>query len=206
MWPFKKKVSPALKANLVFCFKDHKGKSYYKFPNDSVTPMERMGYIQDFITEATRGMTKVEMDRLLHIAETAIHNGLSSPRNTAVIGAVIHEMRLRENMINDVNLYYNYLAACYIREDENPYKFNQQAQQEKVKAFEYAQTQENSFFFQLPELKKLLELLNISTGKWSDVIELSTLMQKRKIKGETYLKSKSSSMKDVKADGNYTKT
>lgn len=182
------KRKPRLKEGLEFCFKDLDGYSYYKFPDETLLPLARIAVIQNFILEATRGMTKDELYKLLDMIDAHVHKGLHDPRNAAKVAGVVHEIRLREQMINNEDLYYNYLAACYIREDEKVEVYNLQCQKEKVQAFKKGATRIDSFFFHLPELKKLCELLNISTGSWTELMKLSMTGQLRKERAIDILK------------------
>lgn len=182
---------PKHKANLVFAFTDHAGNHYYKYHDDTLMPVGRIAIIQKFITEATRGLTKDELYRLLDIADNHIASGLTNPKNAAKVSAIIHEIRLREELINNEVVYLNYLASIYIRYDEDPNEFNIDIQKEKVEAFRKASRvtdEKSSFFFHLPEYAELCKSLNITTGNWSDVTRLSEMMDKRKRKAEEILK------------------
>lgn len=176
---FRKKPQAPIKDSLIFAFKDLDGRSYYKFQDETKLPIERMAMVQKFMIEMTRGMSSKELDNLLGIAEKHIHSGLKDPRNASKVAGVIHEIRLRETMISHVDLCYSYLAACYIREDEEPTIYNQQAQIEKIEAFKKGANKIDSFFFALPEYKELCKLLNISTGNWKDVTLYSTELNQR---------------------------
>lgn len=177
MWPFKKKTkTPKLHANLIFCFKDHEGKSYYKFPEQGGMSLERIGAINRYSIFISRGLTNTQLNEMLDLIEAHNFNiGKEPIKSAAKIAGLVHEIRLREKIILPVELLYNYLAAYYVREDEDPRFFNEQAQVEKVSAFRVAANKLDSFFFAMPELKKLCDMLSISTNNWPNLVE--SLMQ-----------------------------
>lgn len=179
---------PKLFDNLIFAFKDLDGKSYYRFPEDGASSIERIGAINQFIVYISRGLESTELYELLDIIDWHIENGIKTENRAAKISGVTHEIRLRERIINSTELYYNYLAAHYVREDEDPRIYNEQAQREKVEAFKKAAGHMDSFFFALPELKGLWQLLGNSIKNWNDVIKLSEAAQQRKDAAKTILK------------------
>lgn len=199
MWPFKKTqpvaepaTTPPIKENLSFIFEDtsaQPGKRfYYKFTDLTLMPIDRIALIYKLNIEATRGLTTSELHNLLDIAEKHIHEGLKNPSNAAKVTGVLHEIKIRESMISDLEVYYGMFAASYIREDEDPMVFNHQAQLEKVQAFKSAAQTPNSFFFALEEYNELCKRLNILTNDWQSVIEASGLVENRKRASEELLK------------------
>ena len=127
---FKRKQTPVaqLKDRLKFAFTDNnspKGKrNYYQFTDLTQIPVERIAKIHQLTVEISRGLTNDELGRLLDLADVHIHKGLSNPENAAKVAAIMYEMRLRRNQVMPIEVYYGYLAACYIREDEDPMRFN----------------------------------------------------------------------------------
>lgn len=191
---FKRKQTPVaqLKDRLKFAFTDQnspKGKrNYYQFTDLTQVPVERIAKIHQLTVEISRGLTNDELGRLLDLADVHIHKGLSNPENAAKVAAIMYEMRLRRNQVMPIEVYYGYLAACYIREDEDPMRFNLQAQQEKAEAFKNASTDNDSFFFALPEYKQLCAQLNILTEGWELAINASMQAQERNLQAESILK------------------
>lgn len=188
-----KREEPPIRENLKYAFTDPKGRKgkrhYYQFESFDRIPIERIAKIQTLNLEITKAITKDEMNNLLDLADGAIHKGLSNPKEAARVTAILNEMRLRNTQIASLEVYYGYLAACYIREDENPMRFNVQAQKEKAEAFKGAANDYNSFFFALPEYKRLCELLNILTIDWQMVIDVSQSQQTRNQQALNILKS-----------------
>lgn len=189
---FKRKSAP-IRENLKYAFTDPKGpkgkRIYYQFESMDRIPVERIAIVHRLMTEITRGITQEEMNKLLDLADDAVHKGLSNPKQAARATAILNELRLRNGQIMAVEVYYGYLAACYIREDENPMKFNVQAQVEKTEAFKGAASDYNSFFFALPEYKQLCKLLNILASDWQMVIDVSVNQQTRNQQALNILKS-----------------
>lgn len=176
---------PAKKATgLEFAFKDNDGRSYYRYSDEVNMPMTRLAKIQEYTMVISRGLTEQQLDDLLKRAEDLIFSGLKHPRNAASLAAIITEMRERKTKIVPVNVYYNFLAVQYVREDEDPIEVDEEIHREKVEAF--AKSAEHGFpdgfFFQLPESKELFKLLNLSTGRWSEVLTESQIQEERLVK------------------------
>lgn len=170
MWPFRKKQpsTPKPKDQLVFAFKTG-GKNYYQFTEGMAIPLSRLSQIQEFSIIISRGLTNAQIDLLTDRMDELLTDGLTKNRNAAKIGALVNEIRNRKNTVVLPELYLNYLACYYIREDESIELYNAQIQQEKVDAFRVAANDENSFFFRLTEYSRLIELLSSSIKNWSDI-------------------------------------
>lgn len=174
------KAAPPVKSNLVFAFKDHEGRNYYTWPESGALPIERLGAIQDFTIRLTRSLTDDQLYLLIGRIDELITDGITKGRNAAKIAAITGEILYTRSKISSPELYLNYLAAYYVREDEDPYKYNQQVQSEKVDAFRHASNDDNSFFFALPQYIELVRLLNISKNQWH-LIEQEWQKQKNKL-------------------------
>lgn len=168
-----------IKDNLVFCFKDHNGKSYYKWNDQSTLPMSRMSEMVQFTMELAAGLDDRELNRLLDISDQMIMEAVKDPKRYTNVSAVNHEIRLRKKSISNTNLYYNLFAVNYIREDEDPLVYNLQAQKEKVKAFREGAETGAPFFFALPELTELCRRYKVLTENWNDIEKLSEQAKQR---------------------------
>lgn len=180
MWPFRKKKQqdPKPKEQLVFAFRTGRH-NYYQFAEGMALPLSRLSMIQEFSIRISRGLTDAQLELLTDRMDELLTEGLVKNRNAAKIGAIVNEIRNRKNTIVLPELYLNYLACYYVREDESVEIYNEQVQQEKVMALRDAANDENSFFFQLIEYLKLAELLSTSIRNWNDVEQEFQLQTKR---------------------------
>lgn len=186
--PFKRKAKlPKPKANLVFAFK-YGGYNYYQWPDPLTLPMERLGKSILFSGELAQGIDTATYERLLSMAESHIMKGATNHSDLVKAIGVLHEIKLRKTQIAPISIYYNQFAVNYIREDEDPERYNQQIQIEKVNAFAEAALDRDSFFFALPEYKELCKRLNIFSENWTDVIALSHQAQQRNDLSESLLR------------------
>lgn len=184
---FKKKTvqSPPPKADLVFCF-EYEGKKYYQWPDPLNMPIQRVTQNLFFSLELSLGMSTEHLNKLINMAEVNILSGKKEGYIKAV--GCLHEMKVRQNQIAPISIYYNQFAVSYIREDEDPLIYNEQVQKEKVEVFAKASQEQGSFFFQLPEFKQLCELSNIFSENWQSLINLSQQAQRRNETAENILK------------------
>jgi hypothetical protein len=173
---FKRKARA--KENLIFAFR-HKGVDYYQFPEYLSIPIDRLSKIAEYAKWITRGLDKKNLLELIDIADKTLYEGLSNSKNAAKIGYIIQEIRERENKCVNADIYYNYFASYYIREDEDPLIFSEQIQQEKAALFKDASGDINSFFFHLPELRELQKQSSISTSVWESIAKESMIQAQR---------------------------
>ncbi len=183
-WKFwkkpKKKIRP-LKDNLIFAFEDHSGLKYYKFPSPEHIGLVRLFKVQDYMAWMVRGLTADNLIELLDRMDELITDGIKTGRNASKMALIVQEMRERNQKSVPLELVYNYLAVFYVREDERPDIFNEQVQKEKVEAFKVSAESGNldSFFFALPEYKKICELLNTMNSSWENIVQESQQVKER---------------------------
>jgi hypothetical protein len=177
--PFKKKPKdPKPKANLVHAF-DYEKHSYYIWPDPASMPASRAAKSLELTIELSCGLDKDSLNYLIGLGEKHVMSGFSKPEQLKFAMGVFHEIKLRQTQIAPIGIYFNQFAVNYIRDDEDPFMFNLQIQQEKVKVFEKAANEQNSFFFALPEFKDLCKRLNIFSENWNDVMSLSHQAERR---------------------------
>ena len=187
MWnfnPFKKKVITSIPhSKLELCFTDSEGTKYYKFPESMSLPVERFGKLQEFMMWMSSGLTSTELDSLLDVADKALVNGVSTGKNAAKIGFIIHQIRERKNMVIHTELLYNFLAIQVVRQDETTEHFNNAIHLEKIEQFkiETSKGKTYDFFLQIG-LKKLNDLFNMSEDEWNRAWEESELLQAELVK------------------------
>lgn len=166
---------PTTHTDLIYAFTDKKGKKYYTFPEKMALSVDRWGELQKYLTFMSSALTGEELDEMIDVADKALTEGLLQKKNASKIGAILHEIRQRRDMVIHTELVYNYLAVQYIREDELPDRFNNVIQMEKVDQFK---EEDNKFFFALPELKKLQDLFQMSEQEWIKYWKQSQMFQK----------------------------
>ena len=165
--------SPVLAQDLKFAFADLEGRKYYQFPHDQALPVERLGKLEEFLTWIGAGLSGEQLDTAVGIADKLLSEGLQKGKNAAAIGAILQEIKMRRGGISPIDLFYNYLAVQYIREDENPKTYNQNIQAEKVEAFKRGAATADSFFFAPELLRSLSSLLTSPSDDWDAILSES---------------------------------
>ncbi len=169
---------PFDRGKLEYRFIDMNGKTYWAFPKDLPKPIERLGQEMNFMMWMSSGLSSKEIDSLFDAMDKALMHGIKTGKNGARIGALIEEGRKRKSMVLHTELLYNYIACCWIREDENPLVYNNDIQKEKVDQFKKEVAESGSyFFFRKPELERLNYLWNLTEGEWNQYWQDSLLKQ-----------------------------
>jgi hypothetical protein len=165
------------KKGMIHAFIDSKGQSYYRIQSGTLAPpFERVAKAQDYLVMMSRGLDDSEIDMLIEAAHSELALAFANKPNKApiVVGSVFKAMQERKNMLLHIDLYYEYFALWVIREDEEVGSFNQEIHDQKVKQFKEDNRGKNSFFFfQIPELKAVNELLKSSESEWMQQCEES---------------------------------
>jgi hypothetical protein len=192
MWPFNKNKTPkhAHDQRLTFRFKDLNGNAYFQLPDDMAISPERLSILEEYIMWMAAGMSNKQFNDYLTAIETADLEYKKNGKNPGLVPAIIHDMRMHKGRLVTVDIYYNYLALFYFRQDEHVGIFSQQIQNEKANAFKEASNKGSSFFFHLPELKKLYEYTNITSGNWHELVRLSAILDAEHSKKMGYYSTK----------------
>lgn len=152
---------------LDYRFMDSTGRKYYGFPKDMPISIERFGKMRDFIMWMAVGVSPDEFEQIIQTADKAWIDTLKTKKNHQRVGLLLQELKLRMNMVIHTDLLYNLMAVQWIREDENPEKFDASIHDEKVAQFKKDNATGNTyFFFHQPELKRLNELWNFTPDEW----------------------------------------
>ncbi len=191
---FARKKAPRHKFDqrLVFRFRDLSGAAYYSWPDDTAVSIERLSVLEEYSFLLAIGLSKNHYNEYLDALEAADLDARTSKKPSGKVLAIIHDMRERQGKITTVDVYYNYLALFYFREDEKVTGFSQQIQDEKATAFKAAAQKSNSFFFQLPELKKLLGHTAFISGKWQELEAVSQALESNHQRKMKYFSGKES--------------
>ena len=163
---------------------DLDGKVYYRFTGSStIIPLERMGKMQDFLTMMSAGLDEKELTALIDVANGELALALAGKKADVVkIGAVLNQIKERQQMILHDQLLWQFMAVQLVREDEPASKFVQKIHDEKVEAFQklYWEKSDESLFT-MPELKMLNDMLKCSPGDW-ELLLVNSVRERSKLK------------------------
>lgn len=181
---------------------DLNGKVYYRFTGSStIIPLERMGKMQDFLTMMSAGLDEKELTALIDVANNELALALNGKKADVVkIGAVLNQIKERQQMILHDQLMWQFMAVQLVREDEPPAKFVQKIHDEKVEALQELYYAHPDFsFFQTPELRLLNEMLRSSQQDW-EILLVNSIRERDR------LKRMLSYLRGVKGSGSGKKT
>jgi hypothetical protein len=180
---------------------DLDGKVYYRFTGSStIIPLERMGKMQDFLTMMSAGLDEKELTALIDVANNELALALNGKKADVVkIGAVLNQIKERQQMILHDQLMWQFMAVQLVREDEPPAKFVQKIHDEKVEALQQLYYAHPDFsFFQTPELRLLNEMLRSSQQDW-EILLVNSIRERDRLKRMiSYLRGAKGSAKDKK--------
>jgi hypothetical protein len=163
---------------------DLDGKVYYRFTGSStIIPLERMGKMQDFLTMMSAGLDEKELTALIDVANGELALALAGKKADVVkIGAVLNQIKERQQMIVHDQLLWQFMAVQFVREDEPAAKFVQKIHDEKVEALQkiYWEKSDTSLFT-MPELKMLSDMLKCSPDDW-ELLLVNSVRERSKLK------------------------
>lgn len=180
---------------------DLDGKVYYRFTGSStIVPLERMGKMQDFLTMMSAGLDEKELTALIDVANGELALALAGKKADVLkIGAVLNQIKERQQMILHDQLMWQFMAVQLVREDEPAAKFVQKIHDEKVEALQQLYYQHPDYsFFQTPELRLLNELLKCSPQDWETLLVSSIRERDRLKRMLSYLRGAKGLDKDKK--------
>lgn len=170
--PFTHKDLELVTINGEIPFFDSENKTYYRFGKKASMSVDRFGEMMHYTQYLAKGLSPEEDQKIDDTITRALDDGIRNPQKSAAakIGAAVQERQERKKKCFHSELLYNILAVQFIREDENPATFDNEMQMKKVAEFKKDITKERAyFFFQQPELKRLIDL---STSSPEDVMTL----------------------------------
>lgn len=170
---------------------DLDGKVYYRFTGSStIIPLERMGKMQDFLTMMSAGLDEKELTALIDVANGELALALAGKKADVVkIGAVLNQIKERQQMILHDQLMWQFMAVQLVREDEPPAKFVQKIHDEKVEALQRLYWEKNDIsLFTSPELKMLNDMLKCSPEDWEPLLVNSVRERSRLKRMISYLR------------------
>jgi len=163
---------------------DLDGKVYYRFTGSStIIPLERMGKMQDFLTMMSAGLDEKELTALIDVANGELAMALAGKKADVVkIGAVLNQIKERQQMILHDQLLWQFMAVQLVREDEPAAKFVQKIHDEKVEALQKLYWEKSDTnLFTMPELKMLSDMLKCSPGDW-ELLLVNSVRERSKLK------------------------
>lgn len=190
--------SKKLKPKLEYGFRDLKGRAYYRVPSQMAMPIEMFGMLQDNLMWQSAGMTAIELKGLIDAGELEMENLVQGKKGSlATVGYVLSEMKMRSEMVIHTELLYRFLAIQYIREDEDVENYNDSLIEDKVLAFKELVKKKGAYStFQVPELERVNQQLNLSHQEWEELWTASIKEQERLKKKLEILKSGIESAKE----------
>jgi hypothetical protein len=186
---------------LEYSFIDLQGKKYYSFPEATALPIERLAKMEEYKVYMSSGLHNQAIteitDYMQSILEKIVNSGIdnevkkNSSKNIGDLGMLIRELKERQKTFIPIEIYYAFLAIQLVREDENPYVFNNSVHNSKIAALMDLNEQNGGFFFGQRESKQLQSWLNMSETEWSEYWENSMEYHRIKLKAlEIYLSNK----------------
>lgn len=163
---------------------DLDGKVYYRFTGSStIIPLERMGKMQDFLTMMSAGLDEKELTALIDVANNELALAMAGKKADVIkIGAVLSQIKERQQMILHDQLMWQFMAVQLVREDEPAARFVQKIHDEKVEALQQLYYQHPDYaFFQTPELRLLNNLLKSSPQDW-EILLLNSIRERDRLK------------------------
>ena len=173
---------PTKLSQLIYAFTDSTGNKYYHFPEHISLPLDRFGKMMEFLTLISSRLTLENLGLLCDKALEIIQDGIGKEKNAAKVAALIYQLKERKDWLVPHQLVYDVLCLQYIREDELPDTFSNEIHMQKVDCF-MNEICHNSFFLQMPELKKLLNSTIMSESEWTEYCRKS--MEEDKVVKET---------------------
>lgn len=177
--------------DLDFKFKDDNNLSYYEVGKVMKFPLERNAKRAEIVQWMSSGLTSQELDKLLDVAEAQLEALVQGKKGSlSRVGAVLHEMRTRKDLVIHTDLMLQYIAIHLIREDEDPYTVDLAIMDQKIETFRKMIAGGRLFdFFQLNCISDLNAHMNLSKEEFQtfwDESQTELILLNQKIK---FLKS-----------------
>ena len=160
------------------------GHDFFQYGDRVELPIVRMGEIMRFQQLISAGITGENLRDLTGAMQAEIARLVTIDTKKkeftdalARLNRLSSEIMFRQEAVVPTELLYNYLAAVYIREDENPASFVWDVHHQKVELFKKISEQDYIFFFQNSELKKSISWLNTTPESWQEYLRQSALSE-----------------------------
>lgn len=173
-----------------YSFVDLEGKKYYSFPEATALPIVRLAKLEEYKILMSSGLSNGVISELCGhmdtILGTIVNSGLetevkkNSSKNIANLGMLITEIKERQKTFIPIELFYAFLACQLVREDENPYVFNEQIHLDKCARLIDLNEKIGGFFFGQKELRMLQNLSTMSADEWIEYWQNSMEYHRRR--------------------------
>jgi hypothetical protein len=179
---FRKRTS-AKYPGLEFAF-TYSGHDYFQYGDRVELPINRMGEIMRFQQLISAGVTGDTLRTLTDAMNTEIAKlTTTDPKkkefseSLSRLNRLNTEIMFRRDAAVPTELMYNYLAAVYIRDDENPTAFIWDIHLQKVETFKTISENDHAFFFANAHLRASISWLNITEENWPEFLSLSKVSE-----------------------------
>lgn len=173
---FHHQSKPVDKGRLEQAFIDSNGLPYFKFTNDMDIPVLRKGQLNRLEQELYSCISDEELKGFIQVMEDGLNEtdkqGHMKP-NIGIIGKMITEIKNRKQLLLHPDLMFGIVAACYIREDENPAEFDLEIQEQKVAQFKKDSVGGLYDFFYSSGINELIPFLDITEEKFEEYLEIA---------------------------------
>lgn len=172
---------PVTHAQLVKRHVDSSGKQYYGFPQEMMFPLERHGKLMFYMQHIAKGLTPEEDEKIDDAIAKVLMEEKQPTKINIRIAALLAERERRRKMCFHTELFYNIIAVQLIREDEPVEVFDNDIHLQKVSQFKEEAKKKASthHFFQVPEFKKLNDMLKLSPEEWEQSWQDSLMNQEQ---------------------------
>src|ERR1044072_5783428 len=148
-----------------FAFVDSKGQRYYRYSDDTKMPIKRMEQLQRVQAELESRVSRKELELFLYafkkIIDSAMNDRKTIGTQLARADLLIEELRKRDDLFHE-ELFFSLVSIVYIREDQDPSKWDDELESEKIAQFKFdSQGGLRDFFTQIG-LGELLPFSNMS--------------------------------------------
>lgn len=162
-------------ANLTYQITALSGKRYYSFPERMAIPFQRIAKGLEMMQWLENGISPGDFDRIRSEMVTSlahIRAKKDADKHMISLGLLIDEMNRRRATALPYYVLVNLVATYMIREDEDPSIINPKIHHEKCDDLERELEQgNNAFFLQIPQLRKLSEITNMSLTELKEYLQ-----------------------------------
>lgn len=119
---------------------------WYTYREPAVVPYVRKLKIDEAVKLANMGMTLEFLNESLDHAMQACTVETGKKINIADVYMILQEMKVRANLIVERDTLLHLVASCFLLDNENPYKFEDNLHSRKVELLRADQEAQNFFF------------------------------------------------------------
>lgn len=121
-------------SQMQFEFIDSNGMRYFRYIENDSMPLERMEMLQIILLEMDNRINYEDLDNFTDTALQLLNNEKSKTRLTD-ISHLLMALKARRQCLYEPDLMFKLCAALYVREDQDPTKWDEEIEKEKVEQF-----------------------------------------------------------------------